>query len=87
MTKIKLSAALALTVLSIVLIYQNTAPVEIRFLFITMEMPRAVLLTMVLLIGIAVGILISLAMSGKAVGRETGGPAAKTNGSSESGEP
>lgn len=65
MTKFKLSAALALALLAIILIYQNTAPTEVRFLFITLEMPRAALLTMVLLAGIALGILISLVLVGR----------------------
>ena len=70
MIKLKLFAALALALLSIILIYQNTAPVEIRFLFITMEMPRAALLTMVLLAGIALGILISMVLTGRFAGEK-----------------
>jgi len=65
MAKLKLSVAFLLAILVIILILQNTAPVETKLLFITLTMPRAALLAITMLIGIAIGILISLSLSGK----------------------
>ena len=61
----KLVAALVLVVLSLIVVLQNTAPMETKFLFVTVTMPRAALLGITLLAGIAVGILIALAVSVK----------------------
>ncbi|MFH7319735.1 lipopolysaccharide assembly protein LapA domain-containing protein [Desulfurivibrio sp. D14AmB] len=63
-SKFKLLLALLLVALVAVLIIQNVEPTEVRFLFITVIMPRAALLAITLLAGIAIGILISLALSG-----------------------
>ena len=63
--KLRLSAAVVLAILAIVLIMQNLEPVETKLLFVTMVMPRAALLAVTMLIGIATGILISLGFSGK----------------------
>jgi len=60
MKRIKLIGVLTAVVLSLIVILQNTKPVETRFLFITITMPNAVLLGLVLLLGMALGILIAL---------------------------
>jgi lipopolysaccharide assembly protein A len=86
MTRFKLAAALGLALLAIILIYQNTAPMEVRFLFITLEMPRAALLTMVLLAGIALGILISLVLAGR-FPEKKGEEAEKKEGGRQGAEP
>jgi uncharacterized integral membrane protein len=65
MVKTKLIAAFVLTVLIIILVLQNTTPVETKFLLITATMPLAALLTITMLLGIAVGFLISLSLAGK----------------------
>ena len=65
MKKLKLYAALVLTLLAIILFFQNREPVATRLLFVTVVMPRAALLIITMLIGIATGILISLGLSGK----------------------
>ena len=59
----KLIGALTAIVVSIILIVQNTQPVETKFLFIKFTMPNSILLGLTLLIGIAIGILVSLATS------------------------
>ena len=46
-------------ILAIVVILQNTASVETRFLFFKMEMPRAVLLFLALAVGFFLGLLFS----------------------------
>jgi len=65
MVKAKLIAAFVLAVLAIILVLQNTETVDTKFLFVTVTMPRAALLALTMLIGIAVGILGSLALTGK----------------------
>jgi len=63
--KFKLVLALSLALLAIIVIAQNVEPVDVRLLFITVTMPRAALLAITLLVGIAIGILISLGLSGR----------------------
>jgi len=65
MVKFKLITALVLIVLVIIVVLQNTQPVETKFLFVTMTMPRAALLAITMLVGVAVGILVALGLSGK----------------------
>lgn len=65
MKRMKLIGALTAVVVSLFVILQNTQSVDIRFLFIKVTMPNAILLGITLLIGIAIGMLIALSMSGK----------------------
>ena len=65
MAKAKLIAALVLAVLVIIVVLQNTQPVETKILLMTIEMPRAALLATTMLIGMAVGMLIALSLSGR----------------------
>ncbi len=65
MKKAKLIGALTSVILGLIVILQNTQPVKTRFLFIEMTMPNAVLLAITLLVGVAIGILIALIVSGK----------------------
>jgi uncharacterized integral membrane protein len=65
MKRLKLFGALTVVLLSVIVILQNTQPVQTKFLFVTITMPNAVLLGLTLLIGIAAGILFSLTLSGK----------------------
>ena len=63
--KIKLYTGLILLAAFLILVFQNTQAVETKFLFMTMTMPRAALLAITMLIGVFIGILIALALSGK----------------------
>jgi len=65
MVKAKLMTAFVLAVLFIILVLQNSEPVDTKFLFVTVTMSRAALLAITMLIGVAVGILVSLALTGK----------------------
>jgi len=65
MAKAKLIAAFVLVAVALVVVLQNTQAVETKFLFMAVTMPRAALLAITMLIGIAVGILIALGLSGK----------------------
>lgn len=63
MGRAKLVAALVLIVVVLIVVFQNTQPVETKILFVTLTMPRAALLAITMLIGIGAGILFSLGMS------------------------
>jgi uncharacterized integral membrane protein len=65
MKKAKLIGMLTAVVLGLIVILQNTQPVETRFLFFKITMPNAVLLGLTLLVGVAIGILVALITSGK----------------------
>lgn len=58
--RLKLVVGLILVVLAIIVVLQNTMPVETKILFITLTLPRALLLFLTLLVGIVLGILIAL---------------------------
>jgi len=60
MRQAKIIAALLLTILVIVVVLQNTAPVETHLLFMTVTMPRAALLALTTLVGFALGLLACL---------------------------
>ena len=62
MVKLKLSAALALVLFVLIVVFQNTEPVATRFLFITFTMPRAALLAITFLVGTVAGLLLSFAL-------------------------
>ena len=65
MKKAKLIIAIVLAVLCLIIVLQNTASVETRFLFVTITMPRAVLLLSTAAIGFVLGVLVSLIMCKK----------------------
>ena len=65
MARVKLALVVILTLLAVILILQNTAPVETRILFATITMPRAVLLIITWLGGVAVGLLAALSIMKK----------------------
>ncbi len=54
----KLWAAVALAVLIGIVVLQNTDSVETRVLWITMTMPRVLLLLITLLVGVVIGMLL-----------------------------
>jgi putative membrane protein len=61
--KLKLSAVFVLIVLVLIVVFQNTEPVETKLLFATVTMPRAALLAITMLVGVAVGILVALSLA------------------------
>ena len=63
MTKIKLYVALALILLVLIVVFQNTDPVATHFLFFTFTMARAALLAITFLVGAVAGILLSVALA------------------------
>jgi uncharacterized integral membrane protein len=65
MKQAKFIAVIILALLCLIILLQNTATVETRILFITITMPRAVLLLTTTAIGFALGVLVSLIMCKK----------------------
>ncbi|MBX2991231.1 MAG: LapA family protein [Bacteroidetes bacterium] len=65
MEKLRLVGALIGVVLLIIVILQNTEDVDTRILFVTISMPRALLIFISALIGAAVGIVAGMILSKK----------------------
>ena len=59
MNRFKLISITVLTILGVIIILQNTEQVETRILFLSISMPRAILLMGTTLIGFSIGILVS----------------------------
>jgi len=60
MRKVKLVAVLLLSFALVMVVAQNTAPIEARFLWLTAEVPAILLLFLTAVGGFVVGILTSL---------------------------
>jgi uncharacterized integral membrane protein len=65
MSRWKLAAAAIVTILAIIVVAQNTQAVETKLLFVTVTMPRAILLLITLLVGFVLGVLAASRISGK----------------------
>jgi putative membrane protein len=65
MQRVKHIGAITALVLGIIVILQNTHPVETRILFFKITMPNAILLGLTLLVGVALGVLMSLITSSR----------------------
>jgi putative membrane protein len=59
MERFKMISIGILALLGVIIILQNTAPVETKLLFLSITMPRAILLMATTLIGFALGVLVS----------------------------
>ncbi len=59
MGKIKHIIIILLVLLAIIVIFQNTKAVETKLLFVTVTMPRALLLIVTFLVGLAIGFILS----------------------------
>ena len=57
MSRWKLAAVAIVAILAIIVVLQNTQAVETKLLFVTVTMPRAVLLFVTLVIGFVIGVL------------------------------
>ncbi len=65
MNRVKVVIAVVLALLALVVIAQNSASVDTKLLFVTVTMPRAVLLLVTLVIGFILGLLFALVASKK----------------------
>jgi putative membrane protein len=70
MNHFKMICTALLALLGVIIILQNTAPVETKLLFLTITMPRAILLMGTTLIGFALGVLVSFFFQRKEQPRE-----------------
>jgi lipopolysaccharide assembly protein A len=55
-SRLRLAGAVVLATVAIVVIFQNAEPAPVKFLFMTVTMPRAALLAITLLIGFVLGV-------------------------------
>jgi len=58
MKKAKVTIAVVISLLTLILILQNTQAVETKLLFMTATMPRALLLLVTFVIGFAAGLIV-----------------------------
>lgn len=65
MVRAKLIVAFVLVLTGLIVVLQNTQPVETKFLFMAVTMPLAALVALAMLIGMAVGILVAFGLSGR----------------------
>ncbi|WP_027715471.1 DUF1049 domain-containing protein [Desulfuromonas sp. TF] len=65
MGRANLIAAFVLVLAGLIVVLQNTQHIEARILFMAVTMPLAALVTLTMLVGMAVGIPVALALSGK----------------------
>jgi len=70
MNRFKMICTALLALLGVIIILQNTTPVETKLLFLTITMPRAILLMGTTLIGFALGVLVSFFFQRKEQPRE-----------------
>ena len=68
MDKVKLIITLAVAIITLIIILQNTAVVETKLLFVTVSMPLVLLLFMTLLIGFILGVVGSISWRKKPAG-------------------
>ena len=65
MHKAKILLLVILAILIIIVIVQNTQAVETKILFITVTMPRVVLLLVTLLVGFVLGLVTPFSLAGR----------------------
>ena len=65
MKKVKFITVLIISLLALILILQNTRAVETRLLFMTITMPRALLLLVTFLVGFTAGLITMSILMGK----------------------
>lgn len=65
MDKTKLIIALLIAIVTVIVVLQNTEAVQTRLLFITVTMPRVLMLFLMLVIGFILGIITALSRTRK----------------------
>jgi uncharacterized integral membrane protein len=76
MRKVKLIAIVVVSILTIIILVQNTEPVQARVLFWTVPMSRALLMMLTFVLGFVIGILVPTYFLRKAGGKAKSGPGA-----------
>jgi uncharacterized integral membrane protein len=64
-TKIKLISIVALAIICVIVVLQNRTSVETKILFLTITMPRALLLFLTTLAGFILGIVVTMLVQKK----------------------
>ena len=72
MSRWKLAAVVIIGILAIIVVVQNTQSVETKLLFLTVTMPRAVLLFVTLATGFVIGVLAAEKITRKRAARADG---------------
>lgn len=70
MGRIKIGAIVLLSIAILVVVLQNTESVETKLLFVTVEMPRAVLIGVTFVVGGICGLLLASRMNRKAAAKK-----------------
>ncbi|HUW20057.1 MAG TPA: LapA family protein [Sedimentisphaerales bacterium] len=65
MKRVKITIAIVVSLLALIIVLQNTQMVETRLLFFTIAMPRALLLIVTFLVGFAMGVISASLLTGK----------------------
>ena len=65
MQKAKVVIVIVIAVLSLIIFLQNTQSVETKILFMTLIMPRVLLLVIMLLVGFVIGLITASHLGGK----------------------
>jgi uncharacterized integral membrane protein len=74
MRRIKLIAIILVSILTLIILLQNTEPVQARVLFAGVQMSLALLMMLTFVLGFIVGILVPTYFLRKAPGKEKPGP-------------
>ena len=65
MPRVKLILVCLLAIVAIIVLLQNTGPVETKLLFVSVTMPRALLLLLTLAVGFVLGVIVSIPLTKK----------------------
>jgi uncharacterized integral membrane protein len=74
MRKAKLIAILVVSILTIIILVQNTEPVQARLLFVKTQMSLALLMMLIFVLGFIIGILVPTYFLRKTDGKAKSGP-------------
>jgi uncharacterized integral membrane protein len=74
MRKVKLIAIIVVSILTIIILVQNTEPVQARVVFVTVQMSGALLMMLTFVLGFVVGILVPTYFLRKTDGKTKPGP-------------
>jgi len=74
MRKVKLIAIVVVSILTIIILGQNTEPVQARVLFVSVQMSRALLMMLTFVLGFVAGILVPTYFLRKTSGKPKPGP-------------
>jgi len=71
MKKVKAVIIIVLTLVVLIVVLQNTQAVETRLLFLTVTMPKAILIILTLLIGFAIGVIVASLLRARPLPQKT----------------